>query len=98
MGNNRDAVTNADEQEFRTLHKQYEEYVRNERSAWLARAQLRFKNVYEVMSEAERRDVQQCMFEWEYYITPLAEAWWKERGWTIHWPSKNTDGCRFTKD
>lgn len=56
-----------------------------------------FRNVIEVMSPAERERLNKVPAEWEAYITPLAEAWWKKHGYKIIWPEKNDQPTGFRK-
>jgi hypothetical protein len=32
------------------------------------------------------RDVREVKARWIRYMTPLADAWWRERGYSVVWP------------
>ncbi len=87
-------------QEFQTLHAQYEEEMTSLRHAWLLQNNP-FRNhpdCYEVMRESDRRGVAGVITSFEAYMTPIAEKWWKDRGWTMEWPTKTEPCCKYTKD
>lgn len=43
------------------------------------------------MHPHERTEVAEKMSAWERYITPLAEDWWKKRGYGVRWPDDNSE-------
>ena len=73
-----------------TLNKEYERYIRNLQAEWLSRNRVDSRDVYEVMRPHERAEVHNRIAEWGRYITPLAEAWWRERGYGVIWPDENS--------
>ena len=83
--------------EFQKLHLEYKEFVIILRMSWTSQNRSSSDKPYELMSYKKRKEVDDIIMRWQEYITPLAEAWWKERGWTIHWPKRTIDGCHFTK-
>jgi hypothetical protein len=90
--------SNDEQAEFEKLHAEYRAFVLCERVAWLKQNPPPTNERYEVMSSRNQREVHGIITRWEVHITPLAEKWWKERGYTIHWPENPTAGCHFTKD
>jgi hypothetical protein len=42
------------------------------------------------MSPRDREEVNQIIDRWNRYVTPLAEAWWRERGYGITWPEDDS--------
>ena len=84
--------------EFEALDKEYHAYIDTLRADWLAQNQVDSKNVYEIMSPEEHAKVHGRIAQWSRYITPLAEAWWKKRGYAVIWPdddSKPMKVCRL---
>lgn len=79
------------------LRTAYQAYVTKLRTAWLTENRSRSKGVFEVMSQTDKDEVRRIMARWEAYITPLAEAWWKERGYGIVWPTDNALGEQYFK-
>jgi len=79
------------------LNKEYEAYVNSLIPAWLAQNRMRSNNVYEVMRPEERAEVRERIAKWSRYITPLAEAWWKERGYRVVWPTYNSKPMQVYK-
>lgn len=76
--------------EIDALSVEYQAYVEGLRVDWLAQNQVKSRDVYEVMRPEEQAGVHQRIAQWGYYITPFAEAWWKERGFGITWPEDNS--------
>jgi hypothetical protein len=72
------------------LNKQYGEYIGRLKTSWLSENRMRSGEVYEVMRSEERAEVHRRIAAWGRYITPFAEAWWKERGYGIVWPDDNS--------
>lgn len=83
--------------EWPVLCSEYDEYIRKLRNVWLARKRSYFNDVYEVMNPQQRAQVQKVIDDWATYITPLAEAWWRERGYEIIWPEDNSEPTTFRK-
>ena len=76
--------------EVLALNKKYEEYIRKLRREWLFENYVNSTDVYEVMSPEQRAQVDQRVAQWNRYITPLGEAWWKERGFAVIWPDDDS--------
>jgi hypothetical protein len=71
------------------LNNEFRLYVENLKAAWLRQNQMNSRDVFEVMRPEERAKVHGTIRQWERYITPLVEAWWKERGYGVTWPDHN---------
>ena len=76
--------------EVDALNAEYEVYVRKLRTEWLSQNRVDSNDVYEVMRPEQRAEVHQRIAQWGRYITPLAEAWWKERGYGVIWPEDDS--------
>jgi hypothetical protein len=76
--------------EIDALNVEYEAYIRGLRVDWLAQNRPQSKDVLEVMRPEERAKVDKCIDRWGRYITPLAEAWWEERGFGVVWPDDDS--------
>ena len=76
--------------DINTLNREYELYIRDLRAEWLSRNRVNSNDVYEVMRPGQRAEVRSRIAEWARYITPLAEAWWKERGYGVSWPTDDS--------
>ena len=72
------------------LWKEFKEYVDALKREWLRQNRVDSRDVYEVMRPEEREKVHGRIRQWESYITPLAEAWWRERGYSVTWPDDNS--------
>lgn len=83
--------------EIDALHKEYAAYISNIRADWLAKNRVRSKNVLEVMSSGERDEVHLLIIAWGVHVTPLAEAWWRERAYIVSWPSDAKDPMKVSK-
>ena len=83
--------------EVDALNAQYEAYVRGLKADWLAQNRVDSKDVWEVMHPSEREKVYQAIDRWVAYITPLAEAWWKERGYGVVWPADDSKPMQVYK-
>jgi hypothetical protein len=79
------------------LNKEYEVYINDLRYRWLKKNRVYSKNVLEVMDSFERELVEKCIARWEEYITPLAEVWWKKRGYGVIWPDDNSKPMKVYK-
>lgn len=80
----------ASEQKFEQLNQQFCEYCNLLRTEWLKDNRSSSHNVYEVMNDKEKLEVDNIITRWKLYITPLAESWWKERGFGITWPEDDS--------
>ena len=76
--------------EIDALNVEYQGYIHKIRVQWLARNRINSRDVYEVMRSAEQATVHQRIAQWSIHITPLAEAWWKERGYGVIWPDDDS--------
>lgn len=76
--------------DFDVLNREYKEYIEGLKRKWVPKNQVHSKDVFEVMDRFDREKVEQKMKDWERYITPLAEDWWKDRGYGVIWPDDNT--------
>ena len=76
----------SEEEKFQALCVEHQEYVKKLQSTWWGKNHVESRDVWEVMSQEERTKVHQKIAEWGRYITPLSEAWWKQRGWGTVWP------------
>lgn len=85
------------ELDIQELFKQHRAYVEDLQRRWLVGKRSTSKDVFEVMRPKEREQVYQTIRNWEVYITPIAEAWWRERGYGVIWPEKNSDPMRVYK-
>jgi hypothetical protein len=45
----------------------------------------------------EQTKVHEKISEWDRYITPISEAWWKQRGYGVVWPKNNIDPVGYYK-
>lgn len=86
--------------EFERLHSAWVEHAENLRVAWLNKNN-RMRNhpdCYEVMRDSDRKEVHDILHNWDAYITPIAEEWWKVRGYTVQWPKDNKDPVGYIKN
>ena len=89
---------------FNALDKEFREYVGKLKVAWFSQNRKYLQAdifgatpVYEVMSPQERDRVHRLIAQWGIYITPIAEAWWKERGYAVLWPDDDSQPMKFRK-
>lgn len=85
---------------FQSLHEEYRAEMEELKRKWLQKNN-HFKNhqdCYEVMRDEDRKGVQGVVVSFEHYIITIAEAWWKTRGWTLHWPTELRKESTYTKD
>ena len=73
-----------------TLNKDYAAYIEGLRRTWLQPRWINSKDVYEVMPPSGKAEVQGVISAWNVYITPRAEAWWRERGFGVKWPDDDS--------
>lgn len=76
---------------IRKLNNEYRTYIEGIKRKWTAENRVQSNRVYETMYPSERAEVQRRIEQWGRYITPIAEAWWKERGYGCIWPKNNSD-------
>lgn len=86
--------------QFNALHAEYEAHMRELKSQWMRQNNTirNHPDCYEVMRDRDRAEVHGVMRSYDAYITPIAEKWWKDRGWTIKWPTDDEPRCSYTKD
>jgi len=53
--------------------------------------------VEEMLEIWKEEIVHQRMAQWARYVTPFAEAWWKERGCGVKWPDDNSKPMQVFK-
>lgn len=82
--------------EIDALSAEYKTYINGLRADWLAQNRVKSKDVYEVMRPEEQALVHRRIAEWADYVTPYAEAWWKERGYGVKWPDDNSKPMQVT--
>ncbi len=83
--------------EFDALNKEYETFIHHLQANYLSQNKVDSKDVYEVMHPNDRAKVDGVIVSWAKYITPLAEAWWKERGCGVIWPDDNSKPMQVYK-
>lgn len=84
--------------ELITLNEEFKNFIEQLRSRWLRENNHPPKHwrLYE-LDEEERKRVDGVIRRWEEYVTPIAEQWWKQRGYGIIWPEKSSDPCHIYK-
>lgn len=81
-----------------SLNIEYEDYILELKREWFSRNKRpESKDVYEVMSKDDRQKVHQYIVDWGSYVTPFAEAWWKERGFGVVWPDDDSKPMKVYK-
>ncbi len=83
--------------EVKVLDKEYQTYIGKLKANWLSQNRVCTRVVYEIMSDDERARVHQRINQWKRYITPLAEAWWKKRGYGVVWPDDDSKPMQVHK-
>lgn len=80
------------------LNKRYTTFIERLRRRWLRENNRPPKvwRLYELDAE-ERQRVDGVIRNWENFVTPIAERWWKRRGFDIVWPEKSSDPCQVYK-
>lgn len=72
---------------FESLCKEFEIYISELKTKWKGdNSPPQFKDVYEVLRPDQRKQVDDHINNWDRYVTPIAEDWWKERGYGVNWP------------
>lgn len=90
-------MNKSEQVELGVLSKEYRVYIKGLRAGWRAKNQVKSRDVYELMSEIERSQVSYRIAKWARYITPLAEAWWRERGYRVEWPDDDSKPMKVFK-
>lgn len=76
---------------FEVLDKEYQVYIQKLKWDWTNKNNPpSFQHVYEILRPEEHAQIDQYRADWANYVTPFAEAWWKERGYGIIWPEDNS--------
>jgi len=83
--------------EFDVLDQEYRAYIDKLKTEWLQHNRMRSQDVYEVMRPQEQAEVHRRMDQWKRYVTPLAEAWWKEHGYGVVWPDDDSKPIQVHK-
>lgn len=83
--------------EVTELNNKFEKYIGELKRKWIAKNRIHSRNVLEVMDPMERAEVERRIDAWGTYITPFAEAWWKERGYIVIWPQDNSRPMQVKK-
>lgn len=95
----------SEQAKFDALDKEYRGHINKLKADWLAKNPARVtrdifgvqKDVYEVMCPHDRAEVHGVIARWKDYITPIAEAWWKERGYAVVWPNDDSEPMKLYK-
>jgi len=90
-------MTKTIETEVIALNREYRKYIEGVRAKWLRENRPESRDVYEVMSNHDRREVHNCIRRWEEHVTPIAEEWWRKRGYGIVWPDDNSQPTQVYK-
>ncbi len=77
--------------EHQALSIEYEKYIEELRIKWKRENKPpQFRDVYEVLRPDQIKEIDDHINRWATYVTPFAEAWWKERGWGVIWPDDDS--------
>lgn len=85
------------QEEFDALDKEYREYICRLRSEWILQNRVHSNDVYEVMRPEEQARVHSRIDQYKRHITPIAEAWWKKRGFRVVWPDDDSMPMKLHK-
>lgn len=77
--------------------REFRTYIEDLKSKWMTGKRVDSKEVYEVMRPEDRARVDSIIDAWARYITPFAEAWWKERGYGVIWPDDNKEPMQVVR-
>lgn len=83
--------------EVDALNVEYEAYIQELWRPWLQENRVRSRDVYEVMRSEEQELIHRRIEQWARYVTPFAEAWWKEHGFGVVWPDDNSKSMQVYK-
>jgi len=86
-----------EKKKFDALNEEYNEYVQKLKQEWLMKNPVSSDRVYETMDRHEMDEVEKKRVQWDHYIRPLVEAWWKERGYEIIWPDESSKKVKIRK-
>jgi hypothetical protein len=79
------------------LNVEYKKYIEGLWARWIPENRVRSRDVFEVMRPEEQAKVRRVADLWADYVTPFAEAWWKERGYGVIWPKDNSKPMQVYK-
>lgn len=75
-----------------SLSEEYQTYINELKIAWKKKNKPpSFTDVYEILRQDQREQIDRYISDWAKYITPFAEAWWKKHGFGIIWPDDNSE-------
>ena len=88
--------TSLTQAEINDLKEKYKNFIERLKRKWLRNNNHPPKvwRLYESDTE-ERQRVDGVIRNWELYVTPIAEKWWRRRGFGIRWPEKSSDPCQI---
>ncbi len=92
------ATLSPEEAAFRRLEAEFIPHIEDVRRKWMQENNRipMGAGLYELDPQEQNR-VKWVIAAWERYITPIAEAWWRERGYEIIWPEQSSDPCTYRK-
>ncbi|MCA9353701.1 hypothetical protein KC842_02410 [Candidatus Nomurabacteria bacterium] len=83
--------------EHARLNKQYEKFIFKLRWDFFSKRENKIPTsdkVVEIMTQQEREDLRRlqsvAINRWNEYVTPIAEKWWRDRGWGVIWPDDDS--------
>ena len=84
--------------EVKALMPQFKRLIERLRTRWLQKNNHppAGEGLYELDEQARKR-VDGVIRRWEEIVTPIAERWWKHRGFGIKWPEKSSETCKIYK-
>lgn len=77
------------------LHSEYVAFIEGVQRRWVKSNRVRSNRVYEAMYPHEQQEVHDRIRQWGMYVTPIAERWWKERGYGCIWPEDDNDPMKL---
>lgn len=72
------------------LNEEYQRYIAGERTRWIEARGIRTDTLAPLLSQEARNKIENLSHAWSEHITPLAEAWWNQRGYGVVWPEEHT--------
>ncbi len=83
---------------FESLCKEFRIYIDELKTKWKVNNRPpQFKDVYEILRPDEKAQIESHINNWDRYITPIAEEWWKQRGYGVNWPDDNSKPVGYYK-
>ncbi len=87
-----------DLQAFKSLCEEFKLYIGKLKTKWRDENKpSTFRDVYEVLRPDQIKQIDDHNNLWDRYVTPIAEAWWKERGYGVNWPDDNSKPVGYYK-